>query len=195
MAFGDSRDGRPQLIGRNRITVSTFLGKPQAGPIIARTTTTIMPERIPPPPPTQALTTTTFVPPPLDLSLTVAEIIDFHQTHSSNHIAYVYESTSGECKQITFSTWIRAIHRAGRYVRDLFQLPEPQVGGGVKPIISILANSGNRINAFYHVAMTHDVLMSRHDHICHHRTRNNPRRRCRLHDFVQSFCVRYRPHY
>jgi hypothetical protein len=104
-----------------------------------------MSERIPPPPPTQALNTTTFTPPPLDLSLTVAEIIDFHRIHSPNHIAYVYENAPGECEQITFSTWIRAIHRAGRYVRDLFQLPEPQVGG-VKPIISMLANSGNKIN-------------------------------------------------
>lgn len=107
-------------------------------------------QRIPPPPLTQALGTTTFVPPPLDLSLTVAEIIDFHRTHSPNHIVYVYEDTPGDCKRITFSPWIRAIHRAGRYVRDLFRLPEAQVGR-VKPIISMLANSGERypISSFY----------------------------------------------
>jgi hypothetical protein len=100
-----------------------------------------MSETIPLPPPTQALNTTTFVPPPLDLSLTVGEIIDFHRTHSPNHIAYVYEGAPGERKQVIFSTWIRAIHRAGRYVRELFQLPEPQVGS-VKPVIFMLANSG-----------------------------------------------------
>jgi len=102
-----------------------------------------MSERIPPPPPTQALNTTTFVPPPLDFSLTVSEMIDFHRTHSPDHIVYVYEDTPGECKQIKFSAWIRAIHRAGRYVRDHFQLPEPQAGG-VKPVISVLANSGKK---------------------------------------------------
>jgi len=100
-------------------------------------------ERIPPPPPTQALNTTTFVPPPLDLSLTAADLIDFHRTRSPNHVAYVYEDAPGECKQVAFSTWIRAIHRAGRYVRDLFQLPGPQAGG-VKPVISVLANSGKK---------------------------------------------------
>ena len=111
-----------------------------------------MSERIPPPPPTQALNTTTFVPPPLDLSLTLAEIIDFHQAHSPNHVAYIYENAPGECKQITFSAWTRAIHRAGRYVRSLFQLPEPQAGGA-KPIISMLVNSGewNKHSVmFYH---------------------------------------------
>jgi len=79
-----------------------------------------MSERISPPPPTQALNTTTFLLPPLDLSLTVADIIDFHRIHSPNHIAYVYEDAPGERKRITFSAWVRAIHRAGRYVRDLF---------------------------------------------------------------------------
>lgn len=102
-----------------------------------------MPERIPPPPPTQALNTTTFTPPPLDLSLTLAELIDFHRTHSPNHVVYVYEDAPGERKRITFSTWIRAIHRAGRHVRNLFQLPEPQVDSA-KPVISMLANSGEK---------------------------------------------------
>ena len=100
-----------------------------------------MPERIPPPPPTQALTSTTFVPPPHDLSLTVPEIIDFHHVHSPNHVVYVYEDSPGECKQVTFSAWVRAIHRAGRCIRSLFRLPEQQVCGS-KPIVSLLANSG-----------------------------------------------------
>lgn len=106
-----------------------------------------MSERIPPPPPTQALNTTTFVPPPADLTLTVAELIDFHRTNSPNHVVYVYENAPGERKQIIFSAWIRAIHRAARHVRGLFQLPEPQ-RGGVKPVISLLANSGD--NALLH---------------------------------------------
>ena len=100
-----------------------------------------MSERIPPPPPTQALNSTTFVPPPLDFSLIAAEIIDFHRTHSPKHLVYVYEDAPGELRQTDFTAWIRAIHRAGRYVRDVFQLPEPQVGGE-KPVVSMLANSG-----------------------------------------------------
>ena len=44
---------------------------------VYHTTSSTMSERIPPP--TQALNTTTFVPPPLDLSLTPAELIDFHR--------------------------------------------------------------------------------------------------------------------
>jgi len=154
----------------------------------------IMSETIPPPPPTQALNTATFVPPPLDLSLSVAEIIDFHRTHSPNHVVYVYEDAPGERKQIVFSTWVRAIHRAGRYVRDLFQLPEPRVGG-VKPVISLLANSGERYPAaFFHpTTLTHRALTSRHDHVCHHQVRNRPRRRCHLRDFAQEFCSCCRP--
>ena len=146
-----------------------------------------MSKRIPLPPPTQALNTTTFVPPPLDLSLTAAEIIDFHRTHSPNHIAYIYENAHGECSQITFSTWIRAIHRAGRNVRDLFKLPEPQAGGA-KPIISMLANSGEQnkrsVVFFRSVALTYDVLMYRHNHLCHHRARDYSRRGCRLRGFA-----------
>lgn len=98
-------------------------------------------ERIPPPPPTQALTTNTFTPPPHDLSLTVPEIIDFHRLHSPTHVAYVYEDSPGKCNQITFATWICAIHRAGRYICDLFRLPGPQACSA-KPVIALLANSG-----------------------------------------------------
>ena len=123
------------------------LKQPLTGPTTVHTEYSAMPERIPPPPPTQALNTTTFAPPPLDLSLTLAELIDFHRTHSPNHVVYVYEDAPGERKQIIFSTWIRAIHRAGRHVRDLFQLPEPQVGSA-KPVISMLANSGENTSSF-----------------------------------------------
>ena len=115
-----------------------------------------MPERIPPPPPTQALNTTTFTPPPLDLSLTLAELIDFHRVHSPNHVVYVYEDVPGERKQIAFSTWIRAIHRAGRHVRELFQLPEPQAGSA-KPVIAMLANSGEK----YLVVLPHFPMLTR----------------------------------
>ena len=97
--------------------------------------------RITPPPPTQALGSTPFVPPPLDFSLTVTETIYFHRTHSPNHVVYVYEEAPGELRQIDFTAWIRAIHRAGRYAREVFQLPELQVGGE-KPVVSILASSG-----------------------------------------------------
>lgn len=132
-------------------------------------TTDTMSEIIPPPPPTQALNTTTFVPPPLDLSLTTAELLDFHRIHSPNHVAYVYEDAPGVRKQINFSGWIRAIHRAGRLVRDLFRLPEPQPGG-VRPVISLLANSGEERPAvsLHFITLTHRAFTPRHDHICDH---------------------------
>ena len=153
-----------------------------------------MSERIHPPPPTQALNTATFVPPPLDLSLTAAEIIDFHRTHSPDHIAYIYENAPGECKQITFSTWIRAIHRAGRYVRDLFQLPEPQIGG-VKPVISLLANSGENSPTLclHFIALTRRALTPRLNHVWYHQTRNHPCGERRLPDFAQEFSSWCRP--
>jgi len=155
-----------------------------------------MPERIPPPPPTQALNTTTFTPPPLDLSLTLAGLIDFHRAHSPNHVVYVYEDAPAERKQITFSTWIRAIHRAGRHVRDLFQLPEPQVGSA-KPVISMLANSGEKIpRHFTHFpALTHKYFDVRHDHIRHREARDRPGRRCRFLSLTSEFCSRCRPPY
>lgn len=153
-----------------------------------------MSERIPPLPLTQALDSTTFVPPPLDLSLTAADIIDFHRVHSPHHVAYVYEDTPGQNKQITFSTWVRAIHRAGRQLRTGFELPRPQVGGA-KPIISLLANSGEEFPTvlFHFVTLTPSTLTPRHTHVCHHHARSHPRRVRRLRGLPQEFCCQRRP--
>jgi len=94
---------------------------------------------IPPFPQTQVLSSTTFTLPPLDGSLTIPEIYDFHLQHSPNHPLYVYsDDSSSECI-IPFRRAVRAIHRAGGIIRTRI---ESFKSLGKRPIIAILAMTG-----------------------------------------------------
>lgn len=88
-------------------------------------------------PQTQSLTSTTFRVPPLDGSLTVPEIHDWHLENSPNHPLFEYAEDDGAIRSITWAEAVRAIHRAGRIVqKDL------QHDGSKVPIIAIVAASG-----------------------------------------------------
>lgn len=91
-------------------------------------------------PQTQALTSTTFCPPPLDGSLTIPELLEWHYTRSTNHPVFMYDD-AGTIKTLYWSDWYPAINRAARYVRDNFSLSEPATPAD-RPVIAILANSG-----------------------------------------------------
>jgi hypothetical protein len=96
---------------------------------------------IPAPPRTQALSSTTFTLPPLDGSLTLPEIYDFHLQHSPNHPAFIYADAPGSTRTILLNEVIRGLHRAGRIVRSCITGENMELPHG-RPIIAILALAG-----------------------------------------------------
>ncbi|KAG9220336.1 hypothetical protein CCMSSC00406_0006601 [Pleurotus cornucopiae] len=76
---------------------------------------------LPPLPKTQALTSSTFKIPPLDGSLSVPELYDWHYCHQTEHPVFVFP---GENDQQTIIRWpelVRAIHTGARIVRGLMK--------------------------------------------------------------------------
>jgi hypothetical protein len=95
---------------------------------------------IPPAPATQALSSTTFHAPPLDGSLTIAEMWDWHAEHSPEHPVFQYSDDNGNVTTIKWPEAARAMHRGGRFMQS-FAAAHP-VSSSRKPIVSILASSG-----------------------------------------------------
>ncbi|KAJ7083262.1 hypothetical protein C8R44DRAFT_822628 [Mycena epipterygia] len=96
------------------------------------------PRPLPLPPQTQALSSRTFGPPPLDGSLTIAQIYDWHSEHSPNHRLFVYARADGSTRTIYWPEAVHAIHVGAKILRDRFNW----VAGLVEtPVISILASS------------------------------------------------------
>ncbi|KAF7427854.1 hypothetical protein PC9H_007070 [Pleurotus ostreatus] len=76
---------------------------------------------LPPLPKTQALTSSTFKIPPLDGSLSVPELYDWHYCHKTEHPVFVFP---GENDQQTIIKWpelVRAIHTGARLLRGLMK--------------------------------------------------------------------------
>lgn len=94
---------------------------------------------LPPLPDTQALTTKTFKKPPLDGSLSVPEIYDWHYINSPEHPLFVYSDSQGEVKSILWPEAVRGVHTAARTVRA--RVPMAKQEGGPR-IVGILAASG-----------------------------------------------------
>lgn len=91
---------------------------------------------------TQCLTSPTFRLPPLDGSLLVSEIFDWHYEHSPDHPMFRYDD-AGTTKTLNWSDFIPAVHRASRFLLNAFNLSvlrEPSD----RPVIGILTNSGER---------------------------------------------------
>ncbi|GJE93533.1 acetyl-CoA synthetase-like protein [Phanerochaete sordida] len=88
---------------------------------------------IPPLPRTQALTTTTFRPPPLDGSVTLPEMWDWHASHSPAHPLFSFADDQGAVRTILWPEAVRACHRAAR--RTLSSLKQ----GAPRAVVAILA--------------------------------------------------------
>lgn len=91
--------------------------------------TPTIPERFPPLPHTQALNSETFRPPPLDGSLTVPELYDWHLSNTPHHPLMEYVEEDGSIRTILWPEAVRAIHRTAGLVRgmmgcDAKELPE-----------------------------------------------------------------------
>ena len=94
--------------------------------------------RLPPVPRVHALASTTFRPPPLDGSLCVPELYDWHYEHSPDHLLFIYSDQDQEPTTITWREATRAIHKAGRLVQDLSSRRE--YSG--RPVFAILSGNG-----------------------------------------------------
>ncbi|TCD61564.1 putative NRPS-like protein biosynthetic cluster [Steccherinum ochraceum] len=88
-------------------------------------------------PKTQALSSKTFKIPPLDGSLTLPEIWDWHLENSPEHPLFVYVDENGTEKSLIFRDAIYAMHRAGRIMRS--RMPESLAE--TRPLVAILAVS------------------------------------------------------
>lgn len=100
----------------------------------------------PPLPPTQALTSNTFKPPPLDGSLTVPELYDWHLHNTPNHPLFVYSDEAGKDHTILWPEAVRAVHRAGRIVQSRLQSSCTNTSESPK-VVAILAAAGAIIYA------------------------------------------------
>ncbi|EKM49937.1 uncharacterized protein PHACADRAFT_213717 [Phanerochaete carnosa HHB-10118-sp] len=102
--------------------------------------------RLPGLPRTQALTSTTFTSPPLDGSLTVPELYDWHYANSPRHPLFVYSDHDGATTTIYWPDACMAVHRAGRIAISIAQEHPPRSNKG-RPIFAILA--GNESVTYY----------------------------------------------
>ncbi|KAF9553317.1 acetyl-CoA synthetase-like protein [Agrocybe pediades] len=93
---------------------------------------------LPAPPQTQALASKTFRPPPLDGSLSLAEIYDWHLENTPNHPLFIYAHDNGDLRTILYPEAVRAIHVGARLVRKTM---EWQPGMVETPVVAILAAS------------------------------------------------------
>lgn len=101
-----------------------------------------MPARriLPSPPRTQSYLDTAFRPPPLDGSLTLPEIYEWHAKHNPNHRFFVFANDDDTIQSISFSEVVRAVHVGARIIRDRMGW-KPDVDE--TPVVAILAASGN----------------------------------------------------
>ena len=104
---------------------------------------------LPPFPRTQALSSSTFRPPPLDGSLTVPELYDWHYENSPHHPLFIYSDEDGSVSTIYWPEATKAVHRAGRLATRLVSEGRPR--GSSRPVLAILAGNGTspRADSFY----------------------------------------------
>ncbi|KAF9544259.1 acetyl-CoA synthetase-like protein [Agrocybe pediades] len=89
-------------------------------------------------PRTQALASETFSPPPLDGSILLPEMCDWHLQKSPNHPLFTYACQSGGIQTIYWVHAARAIHTGARIVRRTLGW---NLGGKSADVIAILASS------------------------------------------------------
>ncbi|KAF9468263.1 acetyl-CoA synthetase-like protein [Collybia nuda] len=89
------------------------------------------------PPTKQAVHHNGFKHPPMDGSLTIPELYDFHYENNPAHPVFVYKNAEGMLSHLTFSDVVPAAHTAARVVAQRAKLDLG--GGGPRPTIAILA--------------------------------------------------------
>ncbi|KAJ6471940.1 hypothetical protein C8R45DRAFT_1013604 [Mycena sanguinolenta] len=102
------------------------------------TNNTVHPRHLPPPPQTQARNSLSFIPPPLDGSLTITQIYDWHFRNTPNHCLFVYTKKDGSIQTIHWPEAVHAVYVGARILRTQFNWVP---GRGKTPVIAILASS------------------------------------------------------
>ncbi|KAJ7842962.1 hypothetical protein B0H14DRAFT_2779739 [Mycena olivaceomarginata] len=79
------------------------------------------PRHLPPPPQTQARSSSTFVPPPLDGSLTIPQLYDWHFHRTTNHRLFVYPRADGSVRTIYWPDGVQAVYVGAKILRQRFK--------------------------------------------------------------------------
>lgn len=82
-----------------------------------------------------------FTLPPLDGTLTVPEIFDFHYKNNPNHPVFVYADNSGTVVNLAYSDVVPATHRAALHIAKIAGL-DLNSDPTACPPIAIVATSG-----------------------------------------------------
>ncbi|TFK39396.1 acetyl-CoA synthetase-like protein [Crucibulum laeve] len=85
---------------------------------------------------TQCLTSETFSPPPLDGSLTLPELYDWHLEHTK-HRLFTYSNDDNYTESISWAQAVNAIHAGAVFIKDVLQWRQPEIS----PVVGIIALS------------------------------------------------------
>ncbi|KAJ7697661.1 hypothetical protein B0H17DRAFT_1130265 [Mycena rosella] len=99
------------------------------------------PHPLPPAPQTQALSSSTFKPPPLDGSLSIGQIYDWHFQNTPNHRLFLFSQDDGKTRTIYWPEAVHAIYIGAKILRDRFGWI---AGRTETPIVGILTASERR---------------------------------------------------
>ncbi len=80
--------------------------------------------------------------PPLDGSISVPELYDFHYRHNPHHPVFVYTNAdTDELTHVRYSELVPAAHRAGWYVTKTTNFNH-SADMNVRPVVAVLAATG-----------------------------------------------------
>ena len=93
---------------------------------------------------TQALSSKTFDIPPLDGSLTLPEIYDWHLTHTPDHPLFEFTDADGQTRIIKYPEFCRALYKTSLLIRECAGdgVDEDLSSEKTKKVIAVVANSG-----------------------------------------------------
>lgn len=116
-----------------------------------------------------------FTIPPLDGSLCVPEVFDFHYEHNPDHPVFSYaELKTGRLVDIPYGEFVPAAHRAARRIAESTKIDIYAIEPESAPVIAILADSGNLIfTVWCTIKLNYNC---RCDYICNDSHRYAPRR-------------------
>ncbi|KAF8581155.1 acetyl-CoA synthetase-like protein [Ramaria rubella] len=90
----------------------------------------------------QAVDSSTFVSPPLDASLGLHELYDFHLQNSEEHPLFSWNSPTFGLQTLTWGDVARGSHRAAHFIAKHAQTPTE---GDIPPVIAVLAPTGESV--------------------------------------------------
>ena len=144
---------------------------------------------LPPIPRTQALSSKTFSPPPLDGSLTIPELYDWHYKHSPEHPLFVYLDDHGNLVTITWKEAAQATHRTASLICNIVA-GEPPVDTPHR-VFAIVASNGMLPPISIIPVLT--APLDRLHQVLHPRCLDIPGWPCRVSHFAKKFSYGHRP--